>query len=48
MVELQWNYPDNKSGVNALKNGKSYFYSDNKNHPKLAGGPLYKPMNGLI
>ena len=31
MFALQWNYPDNKSGINALKSGKSYFYSDSHN-----------------
>jgi hypothetical protein len=48
MAELQWNYPDNKSGINALKSGKSFFYSDNKNFPTLMDEPLWKPMNGLI
>ena len=48
MTELQWNYPDNKSGINALKSGKSFFYSDNKKNPKLVDEPLCKPMNGLI
>jgi|LauGreSuBDMM15SN_2_FD.fasta_scaffold10641_2 hypothetical protein len=48
MAELQWNYTDNKNGINALKSGKLFFYSDNKKNLKLMDEPLCKPMNGLI